>query len=290
MGTFYSRAKNIYYRLSSWPVVGKALKLMSPLAQTILKGRQSPKLSRRDIARQLEILAQAVVVLQRGVFTEVRRASVLDATMNSLKDRLELVRCELFEEIRSVSPAPASGKEKPASHVLNQKKFGDAIARNDIRLNVGCGHKPLADYINVDLRNLPGVDVVADIRDLPVLRGTVTEIRAAHLLEHFTELELKKSILPYWHAVLASQSTLRLVVPDAIAMFQALGAGEMPFAMLREVTFGAQDYGEDFHYTMFSESSLGALLQEAGFIHVETVATNRVNGNCREMEILARKE
>ena len=289
MGTLYSKAKSAYYKLNNIPVLGSFCKLLSPLAQKLLRGSHAPKLSRRDMARQLEILAQAVVTLQRGVSDEVRKASGVDAAMAALSQRLEMVRSELFEEIRSTHPVPGSTKQMPECLVLNQKKYGDAIAREDVRFNVGCGHKPLAEYINVDLRNLPGVDVVADIRNLPLPAGTAAEIFAAHLLEHFTELELKKTILPYWHQMLAPQGVLRLVVPDAVSMFEAYATEEMSFAALREVTFGAQDYGEDFHYTMFSPSSLQGLLQEMGFAHVETVATNRVNGQCREMEILARK-
>lgn len=289
MGVLYSKAKHMYYKMSAVPILGSFCKMISPVVQRVLRNSQSTRLTRRDVAHQLELLAQAVVVLQRGMSDEVRRAVHVGEDVRTIKARLELVRTELFEEIRCLRPTPDSAQDKPEGRVLNQKKFGDAIAKGDIRFNVGCGHKPLTSYINVDMRTLPGVDVVADIRDLPVLNESVSEIYAAHLLEHFTVLDLKRNILPYWYEILAQNGVLRLVVPDILSMFQAYNAAEISFDDLREVTFGAQDYSNDFHYAMFSESDLVKMLRELGFGYVETIVTNRVNGKCREMEVVARK-
>jgi SAM-dependent methyltransferase len=54
------------------------------------------------------------------------------------------------------------------------------------RLNLGCGRSPIADWINVDTVNLPGVDLVRDLeRDpLPYDDSSVDEFHASHFLEH----------------------------------------------------------------------------------------------------------
>jgi hypothetical protein len=65
--------------------------------------------------------------------------------------------------------------------------------------------------------------------------------------------------------------------------------GEMPFEDLRKVTFGAQDYEGDFHYNMYSISTLTELLNKAGFHDITVIEDNRKNGLCREMEVIARK-
>jgi len=163
-----------------------------------------------------------------------------------------------------------------------------AMAAN-LRLNLGCGHLPATDYFNVDARELPGVDMIADVRSLPFHTGTVAEIYAAHLVEHFTEAELKLTVLPGWNRILKPGGILRIVVPDAEGMIQAFSRGEYPFESLREVTFGSQDYPGNYHYTMFSRESLRRLLQGCGFAVGEYTAVARRNGLCLEMEIKAIK-
>lgn len=157
----------------------------------------------------------------------------------------------------------------------------------DLRLNLGCGSRPLARYLNVDQRELGSVDLIADVRALPFSPQSVSEIYAAHLLEHFTEPDLRSKVLPAWHNLLKPGGMLRIVVPDAEGMIEAFSHANYPFESLRTVTFGSQDYPGNFHYTMFSRESLLALLRESHFLVTEYTATSRVNGLCLEMEIAA---
>lgn len=159
----------------------------------------------------------------------------------------------------------------------------------DIRLNLGCGLLPNSRYFNIDARELPGVDMIADVRSLPFHPGTVAEIYAAHLVEHFTEADLKSTVLPGWHRILRTDGLLRIVVPDAEGMIQAFSRGQFPFDSLREVTFGSQDYPGNYHYTMFSRESLRELLRVSGFALSEYTVVGRANGLCLEMELEARK-
>lgn len=170
--------------------------------------------------------------------------------------------------------------------IVNTTKVVEALARDMLRLNVGCGHASLDQYVNVDRRELPGVDAIADATDLPFDDEVVAEIYSAHLLEHFPEEMLRRVVLPHWRKKLRPGGILRTVVPDAEAMIKDFFAGEMSFADLRDVTFGGQDYGGDFHFTMFSHDHLTALLQELGFVDLEFTVLGRKNGQCRELEIL----
>ena len=54
-----------------------------------------------------------------------------------------------------------------------------------LRLNLGSGNRPLPGFVNVDARQLPTVDVVADVRSLPFENGAAAEVEASSLLEHF---------------------------------------------------------------------------------------------------------
>ncbi|MCJ7778199.1 MAG: class I SAM-dependent methyltransferase [Sedimentisphaerales bacterium] len=78
--------------------------------------------------------------------------------------------------------------------------------QKEIRLNLGCGGRPLQGYINVDLDTLEelkerypteefpeGVEVYQyDIFNLPFSDESVTEIRADSLIEHLSFLEERK--------------------------------------------------------------------------------------------------
>jgi predicted SAM-dependent methyltransferase len=55
-----------------------------------------------------------------------------------------------------------------------------------MKLNLGCGKRPQANYINVDKESLPGVDVVHNLEQFPWPWGynVAEEILMAHSLEH----------------------------------------------------------------------------------------------------------
>ena len=159
----------------------------------------------------------------------------------------------------------------------------------DIRLNLGCGEEPIDGYINVDERSLPGVDLVCNVTALPFTRGSVAEIRAAHLLEHFRDRDLQSHILPDWYSLLKPGGRLTIIVPDAEGMITQYVKGDRSWESLRLVTFGEQDYTGNFHYNMFSREGLRARLEAAGFILGDYAALGRPNGECLEMEITAVK-
>ncbi|MGD9798047.1 MAG: hypothetical protein AB7V15_08080, partial [Acidimicrobiia bacterium] len=147
----------------------------------------------------------------------------------------------------------------------------------------------LDGFVNVDMRELPGIDVVAGIDDLPFEAGSLAEIFSSHTLEHFPELQLRRTLLPYWVSLLEPGGTFRAVVPDLEAMANAYSEGTISFDVLRAVTFGGQEYDGDFHYTGFTPASLSALLTDAGLEAPEVIARGRPNGDCLELEVSASK-
>ena len=205
----------------------------------------------------------------------------LGETLARIEERGEFIRRELFYELRYRSEVAA-----PEAKILAPDRV--AAAGSELRLNLGCGHLPDPDYINVDARDLDGVDVLADVRNLPFDPGSVAEMRAAHLLEHFPEEELRRRVLPHWRDLLRDGGSIVLIVPDAGAMLEAHAAGTLDFDVLRRVTFGDQEYDGDFHFTMFDVEHLRGLLEDTGFGDVQVAAAARPNGDCLEMEVRAR--
>lgn len=205
-----------------------------------------------------------------------------------LTQRVETVRAEMMHELRYGS-GPGSAGERGRAAIEPRVVNADALPRDGAlpRLNLGCGHLPLDGYVNVDLRELPGVDVVAAVDALPFDPEAVGEIFSAHVLEHFPQVALERQLLPYWHSLLAPGGTFRAVVPDIEAMIDQYKEGRITFENLRSVAYGGQEYEGDFHHTAFTPDSLTALLDKAGFAGADVVERGRVNGDCLEFEVVA---
>lgn len=227
-------------------------------------------------------LQQAMQDLQSGMN---HHSSEISNFMEYVNKRLEFVRREMLFEMKF----PAGKAGEPASdepRILNPGKLEEAGDKG-LKLNLGCGHIALEEYVNIDRRELPGVDILAEAYKLPFAPREVAEIFSSHFLEHFPQEQLRRQLLPYWKALLVPGGVFRAVVPDAETMISEYSSSEYPYEFLREVTFGAQDYEGDFHYNMFTPDSLAALLEEAGFVDVRIVERGRRNGACYEFEIVS---
>lgn len=85
-----------------------------------------------------------------------------------------------------------------------------------MKLNLGCGSKILPGYVNVDLVNLPGVNLVTDLSQFPwpFKDSEAKEIVMTHVLEHFPNtIQIMEEVwrisaplckvlihVPYWNA------------------------------------------------------------------------------------------
>lgn len=94
-------------------------------------------------------------------------------------------------------PAPGSVADAPAAGV---------------RLHIGSGRHRLDGWVNVDIQELPGVDVVADVRRGLDFRDA-RAIYAEHFLEHLA-LDDALGFLLECHRVLAPGGWLRLSTPN----------------------------------------------------------------------------
>ena len=201
-----------------------------------------------------------------------------------LLQRVEMVRAEMLYELRYGQAAGSAANPSAfESKVINPA----ALEQPDVRLNLGSGHVPLEGFVNVDMRELPGVDVIALLDDLPVHEGSVAEIFSSHVLEHFPKEELTRRLLPYWRSLLRPGGMFRAVVPDIAAMASGYSSGTIGFETFREVLYGGQEYNGDTHYNGFSAAHLSSLLVDAGFEEVAIIAEGRPNGLCLEFEICA---
>lgn len=67
------------------------------------------------------------------------------------------------------------------------KKIADILRdKAVVALDIGCGANKMPGTIGMDMQNLPGVDIVHDLEDLPwpLPDNSVDRVTASHILEH----------------------------------------------------------------------------------------------------------
>ena len=113
------------------------------------------------------------------------------------------------------------------------------------KLHLGCGTKHLEGYTNIDIRYLPGVDEVNNIRFLRNHKeNSVDEIYACHVLEHFGRWEYK-DVLKRWFEILKPGGHLRLAIPNFHSICSYYTKTN-DLKSLIGLLYGGQDYDENY--------------------------------------------
>ncbi len=225
--------------------------------------------------------AATLATVQADVYDKLRMFAEGHAY---LERRVEFVRREVMYEVR-LADRGAGAPAKAATIVRDPAVF----SRRPLRVNLGAGHIQPDGYVQVDGRDLDGIDVVADLRSLPFETDSVDEILSAHVIEHFTAEDFLGVLLPHWVGLLRPGGILRLVAPDTDAMVRAYLAGTRSFEQLRLVTFGGQEYEGDFHLNMFTAEAVVDACRAAGLTDVTVAVAGRENGDCFEFEVSGTK-
>lgn len=124
-----------------------------------------------------------------------------------------------------------------------------------IKLNLGSGNKLIDDYINIDIADGNLVYPLSDFKD-----ESVDEIRASHILEHFSFRDTVK-ILIEWNRVLKLNGVLKIAVPD----FNIIITDYIDHPIMEGYLFGGQIDEYDYHKALFTENKLTQLLWNTGF-------------------------
>ena len=188
--------------------------------------------------------------------------------------------------------------------VVNGRSAGGGLhdKRNlALRLNLGCGDKPLPGYINVDVapsRLGKKPDLLADLRArLPFPNECVDEVMAIHVIEHFWRWEVA-DVVREWARVLKPGGRLVLECPNLIAACQAFledpeqraqpdGRGQTSMW----VFYGDPQWQDPLmvHRWGYTPASLGALMQEAGLSDAHQEPAEFKLREPRDMRIVAVK-
>jgi len=136
------------------------------------------------------------------------------------------------------------------------------------KLHLGSGDRIIPGFVNVDMRDMPGVDISGfDVADLSRFEANSFElIYACHVLEHLPRPKTFPTLLE-WNRVLKKGGVLRVAVPDweaTVEVYRRTG----DYENLLNWIYGGRDYDGNQHYRQFTFSGLKTLLIEAGFKRV----------------------
>jgi predicted SAM-dependent methyltransferase len=165
-----------------------------------------------------------------------------------------------------------------------------------VKLHLGCGMRPLAGYVNIDMVCETG-DILADCCDLAFLpSGIASHILNEHMLEHLGRVSAI-SALREWSRLLAPDGILEVEVPDILwcmEKFLAASEGERYGGPLYEgrgliaTVYGLQTTPGQFHQFGYTPDHLAASLTASGF-EILDVKTYMTRHPCRSIRIRAKK-
>lgn len=164
-----------------------------------------------------------------------------------------------------------------------------------MRLNIGCGARRIEGYTGVDAVARSGADIIARADEIPLDDGSVEEIMAIHLFEHFYRWECEKA-LAEWRRLLRPGGRLVLELPNLVKCCENVisgRAGKEPDQLSMWGLFGDPRQSDPFmaHRWAWTPDTLRAVLEANGFHRVgeEPTVFHPAGRAHRDMRIVAER-
>jgi predicted SAM-dependent methyltransferase len=110
-----------------------------------------------------------------------------------------------------------------------------AADARELKLHIGCGKNPLADWVNIDV--FPAPLAMNVLRGLPFAAASTRYVFVSHLLEHLFFPRDVKPFMAELRRVLAPGGVVRLVVPDIEQCIEAYVKNDATFFGSRRETW-----------------------------------------------------
>jgi len=126
----------------------------------------------------------------------------------------------------------------------------------EIKLNIGAGSTVIEGFTPIDRK------LGSEAFPLPYADGSVSEIRASHILEHFTFGDAQKA-MEEWSRVLKPGGRIRISVPDVDKVLKDETPNRLFYLM------GGQMHADDIHKSAYDRNRLTALMQQNGLKQIK---------------------
>jgi hypothetical protein len=126
----------------------------------------------------------------------------------------------------------------------------------EIKLNIGAGSTVIEGFTPIDRK------FGSEAFPLPYADSSVDEIRASHILEHFTFGDAQKA-MEEWSRVLKPGGRIRISVPDVDKVLKDETPNRLFYLM------GGQMHADDIHKSAYDRNRLTALMQQNGLKQIK---------------------
>lgn len=140
-----------------------------------------------------------------------------------------------------------------------------------IKLNIGAGSTVIEGYTAIDRK------LGSEAYPLPYPDGAVDEIRASHILEHFTFGDAQTAMAE-WARVLKPGGRIRISVPDVDKVLASDNKAERLFWLM-----GGQMHENDIHKSAYDKDRLSGIMRQNGISGIKEWASH--NTDCAAMPI-----
>lgn len=164
-----------------------------------------------------------------------------------------------------------------------------------MKINVGCGGRRIEGYTGIDAVERPAADIIARADSIPLPDGSVDEIMAIHLFEHFYQWECD-TVIAEWKRLLKPGGQLVLELPNLIKCCENVISGRMvggkhPEQLGMWGCYGDPRESDPFmaHRWGWTPKTLTAFLKGNGFIKIfeEPTKFHPAGRDHRDMRIVS---
>jgi len=142
-----------------------------------------------------------------------------------------------------------------------------------VKVHLGCWHRNIPGFVNVDLCDMAHIHHKAGIDRLPMFAdNSVDLIYSSHSLEYFDRVEVS-AVLAEWRRVLKPGGILRVAVPDFESLIRVYKLSGTLNSILGPL-YGRMEIQTEqgpriiYHKTAYDFDSLSSLLMASGFNNV----------------------